>query len=65
MEPEQKPQDAIYIVDETSMLDVFIGRRFMKVINDRTNVLFIGDPFQLPSVSPGSILRDVIFSLYI
>jgi len=58
-----KYENSIFILDETSMLDIFIGAHFMSSVPDTSNVMFVGDPFQLPSVSPGSVLRDVIISL--
>lgn len=50
------------IVDETSMLDIFICARLLSSIKNGALVLFIGDDNQLPSVGAGDILRDLISS---
>lgn len=50
------------IVDETSMLDVFICARLLSSIKNGALVLFIGDDNQLPSVGAGDVLRDLISS---
>lgn len=48
------------IIDECSMLDVHIAAAVLKAVSTSTQVLFIGDPDQLPSVGAGSILRDLL-----
>ena len=53
--------DAI-IVDESSMLDLFLAHALVKAIPTTAQVLFVGDVDQLPSVGPGSVLRDIIAS---
>lgn len=50
------------IIDEASMLDVKLTASLFKAIREHTQVLFIGDPDQLPSVGPGSFLDDLIKS---
>jgi exodeoxyribonuclease V alpha subunit len=50
------------IVDETSMLDVSLTASLLKAVRDTTQVLFIGDPDQLPSVGAGNILFDLLES---
>ncbi|GAA4880486.1 ATP-dependent RecD-like DNA helicase [Paenibacillus vulneris] len=51
------------IIDETSMLDIFIAASILKKIkNPETRVLFIGDAFQIPSVSAGNLLHDMLES---
>ena len=57
------PVDAdILVVDEMSMVDVFLMNYLSKAIFLGTKVIFVGDPNQLPSVGPGSILKDLIDS---
>ncbi len=57
------PVDAdILVVDEMSMVDVFLMNYLVKAIYLGTKVIFVGDPNQLPSVGPGSILKDLIDS---
>ncbi len=52
----------IIVVDEMSMVDVFLMNYLVKSIYLGTKVIFVGDPNQLPSVGPGSILKDLIES---
>ena len=57
------PIDAdVIVVDEMSMVDVFLMNYLMKAIFLGTKVIFVGDVNQLPSVGPGSILKDIIDS---
>ncbi|MEA5536976.1 ATP-dependent DNA helicase [Crocosphaera sp. XPORK-15E] len=55
------PFDAV-IVDETSMVDLFLAHSLMKAIAKDTQLLMVGDNDQLPSVGPGKILEDLIES---
>lgn len=50
------------IIDEASMIDVFLGNSIMKAVALDTHIVFIGDVDQLPSVGPGNVLRDIIAS---
>lgn len=50
------------IVDETSMLDISLACSLFKAIPDRAQVLFIGDPDQLPAVGAGDVLSDLLKS---
>ncbi len=50
------------IVDESSMIDVFLGHALLKAVALHAHVLFIGDIDQLPSVGAGNFLRDLIES---
>lgn len=57
------PVDAdVLVIDEMSMVDTFIMNYLMKAIYLGTKLIFVGDPNQLPSVGPGSILKDLIDS---
>lgn len=51
--------DAV-IVDEMSMVDVFIFRALLKALAPGTRLILVGDANQLPSVGPGQVLRDLI-----
>ncbi|MBE9241787.1 ATP-dependent RecD-like DNA helicase [Synechocystis salina] len=55
------PFDAV-IVDEASMLDLFLAHSLLKAISPKTQLLLVGDIDQLPSVGPGNVLRDLIAS---
>ncbi|MTJ46870.1 ATP-dependent RecD-like DNA helicase, partial [Dolichospermum sp. UHCC 0259] len=55
------PQTAI-IVDEASMLDLFLAYALVKAVSNGAQLLLVGDIDQLPSVGPGSVLADLINS---
>lgn len=52
----------IIIVDEASMLDMFLMNYLVKAIYKGTKLVLVGDIDQLPSVGPGSVLKDLIDS---
>ena len=57
------PIDAdIIIVDEVSMVDVFIMNYILKGTYLGTKLVLVGDSNQLPSVGPGNVLKDIINS---
>ena len=57
------PVDAdVLVIDEMSMVDVFLMNYLVKAVFLGTKIIFVGDPNQLPSVGPGSILKDLIDS---
>ena len=59
---EQEPLKADYlIVDECSMLDVHLAAAVLRAVSPKTQVLFIGDADQLPSVGAGNVFKDIIF----
>ncbi len=53
------------VVDETSMLDLFLAHSLLKAIPPDAQLLLVGDIDQLPSVGPGNVLRDLIASLQV
>ncbi|MCH2247838.1 MAG: ATP-dependent RecD-like DNA helicase [Crocosphaera sp.] len=55
------PFDAV-IVDESSMVDLFLAHSLLKAISPTCQLLLVGDNDQLPSVGPGKILEDLIES---
>lgn len=58
-----EPIDAdIIIIDEMSMVDVFIMNYILKGLYQGTKLVLVGDVNQLPSVGPGNVLRDIIKS---
>lgn len=60
---EHNPLEAdIIIIDEVSMLDVFLMSSLLKAINFGTRIVFVGDKDQLPSVGAGNVLADIIAS---
>ena len=52
----------IIIVDEVSMVDMFIMSYLLDCIYKGTKLILVGDCDQLPSVGPGSVLKDLIAS---
>ena len=50
------------IVDECSMLDINLTASLLKAVPESSQVLFIGDADQLPSVGAGNVLKDMISS---
>lgn len=50
------------IIDESSMIDIFLMKSLCKALKPSTQILFVGDYHQLPSVGPGEILRDLVLS---
>lgn len=47
------------IVDESSMLDVYMLNSLMNAVDENTSIVFVGDVDQLPSVSMGSVFKDM------
>ncbi len=62
-EYEGAPIDAdIIIVDEVSMVDMFLMSYLLKCVYQGTKLVLVGDVDQLASVGPGSVLEDLIDS---
>ena len=60
---ESNPLEAdVIIVDEMSMVDISLMYSLLKAISVGTRLSLVGDVNQLPSVGPGSVLRDIIQS---
>lgn len=57
-EPERELDTDYVIIDESSMLDVFLFSQLLSAIPNHAKLLLIGDYNQLPSVGPGLIFRD-------
>lgn len=52
----------VVIVDEASMIDSLMMNNLFKAIKPSTQIIFVGDVDQLPSVGPGNVLKDIISS---
>lgn len=52
----------ILIVDETSMLDIWLANQLFKALPEHIQVILVGDEDQLPSVGPGQVLKDLLQS---
>src|SRR5699024_241912 len=60
---EHEPLAGKYlIVDEFSMVDIWLANSLFKAIPDDMQVLLVGDEDQLPSVGPGQVLADLLWS---
>lgn len=60
---EVAPLDAdVIIVDEVSMVDIFLMNYLLQAIYKGTKLVLVGDSNQLPSVGPGNVLKDIIQS---
>jgi len=59
---KENPLDAdIFIIDESSMIDQVLLYKFLSALPDKEfKLVFIGDYCQLPSVSPGNVLYDLV-----
>lgn len=52
----------VIIIDEMSMVDVFLMHSLLQAVLAGTRLILVGDENQLPSVGPGNVLRDIIRS---
>jgi exodeoxyribonuclease V alpha subunit len=52
----------VIIIDEASMLDIFLTSQLFQSIPKESKVIVVGDEDQLPSVQPGQVLKDLIES---
>ena len=50
------------IVDEASMVDIELASSLLSALSPNSSLLMVGDRDQLPSVGPGSVLKDIIAS---
>lgn len=60
---ELNPLEAdVIIIDEMSMVDIYLMYSLLKAITVGTRLILVGDVNQLPSVGPGKVLKDIISS---
>jgi exodeoxyribonuclease V alpha subunit len=52
----------VFIVDESSMLDISLMRKFVEALPATAKLILVGDTDQLPSVGAGNVLGDMIES---
>lgn len=58
-----RPHPAKFVVvDESSMMDLHMLNRLLEATSSDCRILFVGDPYQLPSVGAGDVLRDLVKS---
>lgn len=60
---EENPLEAdLIIIDEVSMVDIFLMHALLRAVSVGTRLILVGDINQLPSVGPGCVLKDMILS---
>lgn len=59
--PESIDADLV-LIDETSMLDIYLSGKLFSALKTGTQIIFVGDADQLPSVGPGAVLSEMITS---
>ncbi len=60
---EENPLECdLIIIDEMSMVDIYLMHALLKAVSIGTRLVLVGDVNQLPSVGPGNVLRDIISS---
>ena len=60
---QDNPLDTdVVIIDEASMVDIFLMNALLKAIVPGMRLILVGDVNQLPSVGPGNVLKDIIRS---
>lgn len=60
---EENPLETdVIIIDEMSMVDLSLMSALLRAVIPGTRLILVGDCNQLPSVGPGSVLKDIIAS---
>lgn len=59
---DNKSNSKIVIVDEFSMVDIFLFNSLLDALNDNIKLILVGDSNQLPSINPGNLLYDILTS---
>lgn len=63
LEVNVNPEEAdVIIIDEMSMVDLTLMHALLSAVIPGTRLILVGDVDQLPSVGPGSVLKDIIAS---
>ena len=55
-----KAKEKVVIVDEASMIDIFLFSSLLKGLRLNVKLILVGDVNQLPSIAPGDVLRDLL-----
>lgn len=61
-ESERSIDGRLLIVDEMSMVDVWLANQLFRALPAHMQVILVGDQDQLPSVGPGQVLKDILES---
>lgn len=56
------PDNSVLLIDEASMLGAYTMWRLVTLFSDKSRIVLVGDPNQLPPINAGLILHDVIKS---
>ncbi|WP_240613550.1 SF1B family DNA helicase RecD2 [Pueribacillus theae] len=59
---ENPIQGSLLIIDEVSMVDLWLANQLFKSLPEGIQVVLVGDEDQLPSVQPGQVLKDLLES---
>lgn len=65
VEADEPLDGDVIIIDEASMIDIFLMHNLLKAIRVGTRLIIVGDVDQLPSVGAGNVLKDLINSALI
>lgn len=60
--PDRYLSADLIVIDESSMLDLWLTHHLLRALHEDTRILFVGDVNQLPSVGAGNVLKDIIAS---
>jgi exodeoxyribonuclease V alpha subunit len=60
--PAEPLKAEVIIVDETSMVDIYLMYHLLRAIPPAARLILVGDAHQLPAVGPGNILKDLMDS---
>jgi exodeoxyribonuclease V alpha subunit len=52
----------LLVIDEMSMVDILLMAKLLDAVGPGTRLVLVGDTYQLPSVGPGNVLKDLIAS---
>lgn len=61
-ETEREIGGRLLIVDEMSMVDTWLAHQLLRALNEKCQIVFVGDQDQLPPVGPGQVLKDLLAS---
>jgi len=57
---ENTIDNSIIIIDESSMIDIYLASCLLEAVGERTHIVFVGDANQLPPVGPGLFFKDML-----
>ena len=60
--PAEPLKAEVVVVDETSMVDIYLMYHLLRALPDSARLILVGDSHQLPAVGPGNVLKDLMDS---